>query len=305
MDYLLFHSKGIDKIEQTQLTHEYFTERDYYFNSIGKRMRGYRKNRNPKKRTLYYGISIYDIPELKAPKKSVPWRNWGRDSCIVEQNKNFYGKSVYQLSIPLRCSVSGTTNLALWPIYTYGLKLNEDDLKYFILAVWATLSLDTGHTLQEVLSSVKISAIYLKELIKYNDKNYINIKNSMPKNTLRNMVKVVQNIRPLGNSDETVDRNRMMKIRNKIYAYNSSNSRMYTEIFNENPDYEKDKKEMKDRSDLEYYFNNYDLLKSNRSKFGAYYDGFFRKISDDNFIEIRKKSQEQLKKYFKRDCLQQ
>ncbi|KAB8033803.1 hypothetical protein [Fluviispira multicolorata] len=306
LDYLLYNAKGSDGIG-FQGSHEKFKkERDYFFYSLGRRMRGYRGNRVPENKTLYYGIVKFNLPELKALANSVPWRNWGRDSCVTEASGNSYTKSVAELQIPLACGISGTTNVALWSVFAFGTELNEYEMRLFLLSTWSTLSVDTGHFLQEVLTAAKIVAIYLRGLIEYPDPEYAYFKTHIPIKTLESLEKVVKKIKPLSESNEAVDVADWNTIHDKIYNLSSPGAaRKYEALAKDKKSFEQDENEKMARREIEYYFDHYDIVKATGAQFGKYYDSFFRKIHNKSFKKARKLSQYELKSYFNRSCLKQ
>lgn len=235
LDFLLYHAKGNDNKGLQGSVEKFKTERDYFFNALVRRMRGFRGNKLPANKTSYYGIVKFDIPELRAKDNSIPWRNWSRDSCINEPQSNFYTKSISKLQIPLACGISGTTNLALWSLFAFGTDLDENEMRLFLLSVWSTLSIDTGHALQEVLTASKLTAIYLRGLIKYPDPDYEYFRNRISTKTLESLERTTQLIRPLGDTnDEPKVTANWKTIHHKIYDLDRSVSpftRKYDEPF--------------------------------------------------------------------------
>ncbi len=305
-DYILSNSKLIDGVGfVTNNASLFLHERDYFFNAFGRRLRGYRVNSKNKTKTLYYGIYPFETPELKASDLSIPWVNQ-RDNCYIEMNGSLYNRSVAELKIPLVCGISGSTNLAFSPIFAYSVNLSEDELRHYILLIWSIFSNDTGHSLQEVLTSAKLISIYYSEIMENESESFKKLQSFLPKETIQNLSRVTKKIRPLGNTIKRVKNERWYEIREKIYAFNKvdPNHRFYDTLGPKNDQKRRNlsSTEKSRRSEIEDFFNHYEEVKNDNidSKFGKY-DDFLSHLSIDSVLD---ESNIQLLNIVARDCQQ-
>lgn len=154
-DFVLFHSRyglGIPPF--------YSEFRNKLFEYRMSAVRGPRTDNKTTLKRNQYGIVKFDVPALEKP-EIAPWLHWGRDACGM--GDSVYRKSAEKLHIPLACGVSGSTNFPIWSLLAYQTELDEKEALLYVLSVWAGLCADGGHSLQEVLSAVKVIADYLKE----------------------------------------------------------------------------------------------------------------------------------------------
>lgn len=335
-DFILFNAKGFDGIgSKGKRGSTYTPEREYYYDTFLKRIRGHRGTLIHSKKSDYHGISHFKIEELKAQEGSLPWKNQSRDTCVVSRKNSLYTDSIEELKIPLACGVSGTTNLALSPIFAYRTKLNENEVRLFILLDWAVLSYDTGHSLQEVLTAAKLLSIYLKGIFENKDPAFQEIRrNNISRTTIQALEKVTAPIRPLSDNNEKFDLEKWNLLHEQLFKYNHvvSNPNALkkeedapnpTSVYsdpNSNQCYdapryfkcakvkgdlkreELDESEKQIRRDIEYYFNQYDLKYSTGAKFGKYNSSFFIKFNSPEIEEAREMAKENFIKFFKRSC---
>lgn len=290
----------------------YIKERDYFFNSIGRRLRGYRGNLPSSQQTLtdQFGISPLDVSELKAPKNGIKWTDQ-RTHCLTEPNSNLYSTSISKLQIPLVCGISGSTNIAATAIFVYKVDLNEDEMRKFILLTWAVLSYDTGHSLQEVLTSAKLTSIYFTGVSKSTNSLYHDFKSIINTKSLVSLQKVTKLVSPLTEIDKTVpvDLKKWEDIENKVFGSDPKDGQKhyYNEIASseEQKSFEQTQEEKAIRADLEYYFSRYDKVKIIKydTVFGKYYVSFFSQMKNPNFNKARKEAQRKLVEgYFNKSC---
>jgi hypothetical protein len=293
LDYLMFNAKSAD---QFGILQELKEERDYYFNAIVRRLRGYRGNRPEFKRVnrKHYGIARFDVAELEMPKDAYgySWLHWARDACINDAEGSLYSRTVTQLSIPLACGISGTTNMLLWSLFFSKAELDENEMRLFLLATWAVLCADGGHSLQEVLTSAKILSQYLKEVIQHND----TLKNNISMKTLDVLVAVTkkvsaitvfsENKASIGDGAVKVSENLKSK------AYDSPG--IHESKVSDLSDGEKNI-----RIELETYILSH---AESGEQFGKYFDSFFSNIKDPNFWSVREASQVEFQAYFNKYC---
>lgn len=194
------------KLLQYYLPADFTNVRDYMFNNILKKARGYRTN--SKKGRLgkveaQIGITSFDLDDLLltsnfyAPKK---WLHWGRTACDTSPNQGTYQHEVTKKFIPLKCGISGSTNFWIWTALFSGADLSVDETRLLILSAYIVLGADGGHSLMEVLSSATMSAIYMKHYEKYSKDKYLTPFLSKS-NFAKNLYEVTKDINPIGNSD--------------------------------------------------------------------------------------------------------
>ncbi|WP_148698217.1 hypothetical protein [Silvanigrella aquatica] len=312
-DYIISNSLGDsfkgtgDRVGLINSTAIFKNEREYSFRAFILPLRGYRKDFKYEQ-TLQYGISDLDVEELKAPPGSLGWINQ-RAHCFVEPNVTLYSKSIHAKNIPIACGLSGSTNLAITSLFAYNINLSEKEMRLFLLQAWSILSIDTGHSLQEVLSTAKLIAIYYNALLKQHDTEYKYLINYFPKNTLNNLNLITKEIRPLDENNEITDTFKWDSIETKIFKFDSDSKTSPKKRFVFATEYGKEKKyqeltaeEKSERIEFEYYFKQYDELNANNAYFGAYYDSFFKHINPSSINNIRLEAQKSFKNYFNRSC---
>ena len=113
-------------------------------------------------------VKDVDVPGLVAHPTHRPWKHSGELAMIVPDSSDYITQA-RKRQIPMACGVSGTTNIALWSLFSLNIDLSPKELRTFLLANWANLCADGGHSLQEVLSATKVIANYIqeKELARY------------------------------------------------------------------------------------------------------------------------------------------
>ncbi len=112
------------------------------------------------------------------------WRHSGKE--IKKLEESIYKINANKLQIPIICGISGSTNIFLWKLFSLDIKFDEQELRKFLLYIWATLCVDGGHSLQEVLSSAKIISEYLK--------NHPEILKHIPEQTLKSLNKITDSM---------------------------------------------------------------------------------------------------------------
>jgi hypothetical protein len=106
-------------------------------------------------------VERVDIPELAMAPGAEAWKHSGATSKF-KRDGTHYDQSARKAHIPIVCGISGTTNIALWSIFSLRVNLSPKELRLFLLTTWATLCADGGHSLQEILSASKIVANYIR-----------------------------------------------------------------------------------------------------------------------------------------------
>ncbi len=290
----------------------YIVERDYYFNAIGRRLRGYRGNLPSMQQTTtdQFGISPIEVAQLKAPKNSIKWTDQ-RTHCLTEPKANLYSNSIDSLQIPLACGISGSTNIAITPIFVYNVNFDEDEMRKYLLLTWAVLSYDTGHSLQEVLTSPKLTSIYFTGVSKSSNPLFHEFKPLVSIKALDSLQRATKLVSPLTEIDRTVlpDLKKWDDIENKIFGTNPKNPTMhfYNEIESseEKKSFQQTPDDKEIRSELEYYFSRYDQVKivKYNSVFGKYNASFFSQLKSPIFEKVRKAAQKKLVEgYFNLAC---
>jgi len=105
--------------------------------------------------------------ELTSGPFSGLWKHWARDECIMTPDSNFSFQTDFS-GIPLACGLSGSAGMLFWDVFYFHPNFNEEELRIFILATFAGLCLDGGHSLQEVLASFYIISTFLLAMIEFN-----------------------------------------------------------------------------------------------------------------------------------------
>lgn len=293
-DYLIYNAKNKDYLG---IPKRYKLRRDDFFRSYLRKIRGYREDKPLAERVEYrtqYGISAVNVPQLEAPRGSEPWWHWGRDICINYPNTSQYAKSTQRQQIPVACGISGTTNIALWSVFASSAALSVDEVRTFLLLTWSVLSIDGGHSLQEVLTASKLIADYLSL---FNSKN--DLSSQISSVTLSSLETVTADIVAIDYKLSKRDPQLIQRIGSDILQGRKSSYFAKDWI----PDsIEVPQSEMLLRREVEYYFSHAGKIKKD-AKFGQYFDSFFHGISPDIFKPVRKKSQDELMQYHASSCL--
>lgn len=219
--YVLFNLGGVDidptslllagnfmKTLSTVLPADYKALRDYSFNSILKRIRGYRTNQRNRmikkdyKKESQVGIVNFDFPELdiKLPYfKNQPWKHPGRSQCDVGYLQGTYQHEAYNRSIPLECGVSGSTNFWLWTIVWTEIDLTLTESALLVFSAFLILGADGGHSLNEVLTTATLDAIFWKDYLQYSkDKTFAKIFDS---SFAQHLYTITKSINPVGHGE--------------------------------------------------------------------------------------------------------
>lgn len=130
--------------------------------------RGERKSRDEKDRLPEmggYGIQKIPASELHSPRLTKRWRH-PHDRDFVDMSKAF-AKKASETGIPLACGLSGQVNLHLWGLASLSLpegeELSADELRTYLVALWATLTGDGGHSLGEMLGAARLVLKYSED----------------------------------------------------------------------------------------------------------------------------------------------
>jgi hypothetical protein len=304
-DAILEHLTGIshdptstllsaDFLKQLQysLTDEFKSVRDYMFNHVLKKMRGYRTNSKKGREgkvEANIGITSFDFDDLKLDPTYYPLQKWphpGRSMCDTEPVQGMYQTEAVQKFVPIKCGISGSTNFWIWTALFSGVNMTQEEVRLYILSAFIVLGADGGHSLMEVLSSATMSAIFMKNYEKYSPYSTLT-KYLRQSNFADNLYEVTKDINPIGNRPfACIDFDR---IANHIYSgdrYESFNDK-------KNPP----TTEIDHRKELESFF----LMENNRfvQPF-ADYASFLDKIPSLN--KLRKKVILKLNKYARDYC---
>lgn len=204
--------------------------RNYSFNNILKRLRGYRTNQkhrriNNDKNSEYIkenqiGILNFNMDELKLSNKyynPAPWKHPGRSECNINPLQGVYEHSAYKQDVPLECGLSGSVNFWIWTILYAEVNLTIEETLLVILSACIVLGADGGHSINEVLSSSTINAIFWKEYLKYSEDQKFS--NYFQSEFAKNMYKITEKINPIGESKNFLEIN-TKEIGNNIYNNN-------------------------------------------------------------------------------------
>lgn len=199
---------GGDFLKQLQyeLPDDFKAKRDYMFNSVLKKARGYRTNSKKGREGLteaQIGITSFDLADLKLKPEyyeTTKWMHPGRSQCDTAPLQGMYQNEAFKKFIPLKCGISGSTNFWIWTALYSGVNLTPEEMRLFVLSAYIVLGADGGHSLMEVLSSATMSAIYMKHYATYSDDLTLTpyIRNS---NFARNLYEITKDINPIGNGE--------------------------------------------------------------------------------------------------------
>ena len=200
----LLLSGGFLKQLQHSLPEKFTMTRNYVFNNILKRARGYRTNlkiRNMSEPQI--GITSFDLDELNYNPTYYdiqPWKHPGRSICGTLPIQGMYEHSAYEHFIPLKCGISGSTNFWIWTALFSGVNFTIEETRMFVLSSYIVLGSDGGHSLNEVLSSCTLSSIYWKYYKKYATDPYLS--NFIDGSTFaNNLYKITKDINPIGDKE--------------------------------------------------------------------------------------------------------
>lgn len=274
--YIMQHLSGIDhdyteillggnfmKELSHYLPEDLTTMRDYSFNNILKRMRGYRTNQ--KNRTVsgdkntpfisenQVGIVNFDFPDLELkggyyqPKD---WKHPGRSQCDTNPLQGTYQHQVLKHTVPLECGISGSTNFWLWTVLYSEVELTIEETLLLVLSAFTVLGADGGHSLNEVLASATINSMFWHYYVIYSKDQSLSkyFKSSFAKN----LYKITKDINPLGKSDYIdIDE---AEVANHIYNDSCKDSPKSCRYFF-SPDKSKlSEEEIRKREELESFF---------------------------------------------------
>ncbi len=187
LEFLLFNAKKQDGLgigsKMTEIRDEIY--------QVITQERGMRFDKHNGVLRNQYGIARFDIPKLGTS----DGRSWAPawDICHVDTNDGNFNRSMNQLQIPIRCGLSGSTNIALASLLKSKADLNPEEVRLFILSVWASICAVGGHSLQESLSAARISTDFLLEKIITDP----DLRNEISEKTLESLREVTQKIDPL------------------------------------------------------------------------------------------------------------
>ena len=133
--------------------------RDYFFNAVMHRVRGYRTNRKrgADAPTTQVGIANFDYQPLEVP-GAKPWAHPGRTRCDTSVLRSTYQRAADQRDAVSACGISGSTNFWIWTALASGADLSPLEASTLILSAYLTLGTDGGHSLVEVLASATLAA---------------------------------------------------------------------------------------------------------------------------------------------------
>ena len=195
-------SGGFLKQLQHILPKRFTTIRDYVFNNILKRARGYRTNsRNRDVEESQIGITSFDLDALDYEKTWYPikpWKHPGRSICGTLPLQGMYEHSSLKHFVPLKCGISGSTNFWIWTALFSGVNFTLKQTRLFILSAFIVLGVDGGHSLNEVLCSCTLSAIYWKHYSRFAKDDYLS-KFIQGSTFARNVYEITKDINPIGN----------------------------------------------------------------------------------------------------------
>ncbi len=281
------------KVLQYGLSDEFRAERDYMFNSILKKARGYRTNSKKGREGLteaQIGITSFDLGDLEMRSdfyENKKWLHPGRSQCDTSPVQGMYQNEAVSRFIPLKCGISGSTNFWIWTALYSGVNLTPDEVRLFLLSAYIVLGADGGHSLMEVLSSAAMSAIYMKHYETYS-KDLTLLPFIRGSNFAKNLYEVTKDINPIGNGEfMCID---FDAVANDIYSHGKY--RMFNDT--RNPD----SVEIGHRKEIEAFF-----LRENARfirRFGDY-TTFLDKIPELN--KIRRKVGKKLKQYVQNYCM--
>jgi hypothetical protein len=222
------------------LPQDFSEMRDYMFNNILKRARGYRtnsKNRivpgsNKKDKILLkerqIGITDFDLDDLilqprNSYYKPIPFVHPGRSQCATVPLQGMYEHEAERLNIPIKCGISGSTNFWIWTALFSGVNLTLEETRLFLLSAFIVLNADGGHSMMEVLSSATMSSIFWKDYLRLSKDRTLE-KYIVGSNFAKNMYEITKGINPLGKRAVlTIDRdqvgNDMFNTRNIFMGY--------------------------------------------------------------------------------------
>jgi hypothetical protein len=320
--YILFNLGGVDidptslllagnfmKTLSNVLPDNYKALRDYSFNSILKRIRGYRTNqRNRKigkeyKKESQIGIVNFNFPELdiKLPYfENEPWKHPGRSQCDVSYLQGTYQHEAYKRSIPLECGVSGSTNFWLWTIVWSDIDLTLTETALIVFSAFLILGADGGHSLNEVLTTATLDAIFWKDYLEYSkDRTFAKIFNS---SFAEHLYTITKSINPVGNGEFIpID---YSEIAQKIFNFNkdcidpkylSDKTKCYYYFFNDNKIVPSDEIHLRKELEAFFAYNRCDL------PFGDYQQ-FYKFLTIPEVNSIRNDVIKKLESYVKTYC---
>ena len=103
-----------------------------------------------------------EVPGLVLDPAHKPWKHSGESLSLTDGSSSYMTQAKLR-QIPIACGVSGTTNIALWSLFSLNIDVTPKELRAYLLANWANLCADGGHSLQEVLSATQIVMKYISE----------------------------------------------------------------------------------------------------------------------------------------------
>lgn len=143
--------------------------RDYFFNSVLHRVRGYRTNQKGRSGVeSQVGITNFDYAPLQVPIEGAEaWMHPGRSKCLTDVRQSTLQRTMDYRDVPSACGMSGSTNFWTWTALASGADLSAGEARLLLLSAYVTLGSDGGHSLQEVLSSAALNATVFREAATY------------------------------------------------------------------------------------------------------------------------------------------
>jgi len=197
-------SGGLLKQLNYALPVSFTTIRDYVFNNILKRLRGYRTNSQETRQisaTKQVGIPNFDYDALQFAHswyKRLAWNHPGRVQCGTIPFQGMYEHSAYKKSIPIECGISGSTNFWIWTALYTKVNLDLTETRMLIFSAFLVLCADGGHSLSEVLSSCVLTSIYWKYYSRFS-KDRTLVEYIDGSSFASNLYEVCKDINPIGN----------------------------------------------------------------------------------------------------------
>ena len=208
------------------VTPEVRLRRDFMFERLLKRIRGYRTNQKNRfapgtknlAAELQIGIAEFNFDDLILQKNSyytpTPFVHPGRSQCKTLPLQGMFSHNASKNYIPIECGISGSTNYWIWTALFSGANLNMEETRLFLLSAFIVLGADGGHSLMEVLGSATLSSIFWVDYLKYARNR--ELEPYITGSTFaKNLYNITKNINPIGNDDIiTIDR---LKVADDMY----------------------------------------------------------------------------------------
>jgi len=203
---------------KSKLSQDFAATRDYMFNNILKRVRGYRISRtDAPAEGIQVGNVRFDWEDLELDPRwyiQEAWVHPGRSRCLVNPLQGMYQHESARKFVPLECGISGSTNYWIWTALFSGVNMTLEETRLFLLSAFMVLNADGGHSLNEVLASAALTAIYWKEYLKYSkDRSLVPFIEGS--NFAKHLYEVTKHVNPVG--DQPFKKINYAEIANRIY----------------------------------------------------------------------------------------